>query len=167
MENHEKDLQKAIKKLQNTREGNKLNDTREIQDGISYVIKDSKYQKTIEVDHSFNNIYISFNNNFYCCKEPPPIPTIMLTSQKYFSKVSNGTILGSDLIISVNSFVDDDGTPIEAFPKLYQYFNLYINGVIQQNGVGSVDPFQLTIKNGSILDKDDPISLEFVMTNTL
>lgn len=172
MDNHEKDLQKAIKKLKSVRDDirdqNKLKDSQEeIHDVINYLVKHLKYQKSIDIDHSFNNIYISFNNNFYCCKEKPPNPPIILTSYKYFSKVSNGTIVGSDLMIPANSFVDDNGTPIEAFPALYQYFDLYINGIIQQNGVGSVTTFQLTIKDGSVLDKDDPISLEFVMTNNL
>ncbi|MGE6259263.1 DUF4183 domain-containing protein [Heyndrickxia sporothermodurans] len=112
----------------------------------------------INMSNSVNNIHIRIKNDC-CCKQKQ---SVSLTSKKYFSKVSEGITNGSDLQISAISFVDDNGLPIKTFPTIFQYFNLFINGMLQENGVGLVTPYELTIKGGFILDKDDPISLEFI-----
>ncbi|MGE8205287.1 DUF4183 domain-containing protein [Heyndrickxia sp. NPDC080065] len=112
----------------------------------------------INMSKSVNHIHIKITNEC-CCKHKNPIS---LTSKKYFSKASEGFVHGSDLQISAISFVDDNGLTIKTFPTTFQYFNLFINGMLQENGVGLVTPYELTIKGGFILDKDDPISLEFV-----
>ncbi|KEO83191.1 DUF4183 domain-containing protein [Tumebacillus flagellatus] len=80
-------------------------------------------------------------------------------SKKYYVLASAGTITGSDLDLAANLFVDDNGAPITAFPN-HAYFTLYINGMIQENGVATLTSSQLTILGGASLDGSDPIVLE-------
>ncbi|WP_431308612.1 DUF4183 domain-containing protein [Alicyclobacillus fastidiosus] len=86
-----------------------------------------------------HNTYI-----FYFCCYPHNEP-LSLVSQKFFSKTSSGTHLGSELIIPVLGFVNDSGNTITSFPTGYSYTNLYINGVIQQNGTFTVVPSALLV----------------------
>ncbi|WCK55922.1 DUF4183 domain-containing protein [Aneurinibacillus sp. Ricciae_BoGa-3] len=93
------------------------------------------------------------------CGSPCPL----LASQKFFSRVSSGTVVGNDLVIPAVTFTDDDGNNITAFPSVFHYYNLFINGMIQPNGVVFVSPSQILISGGAVLDSDDPIALEFVV----
>lgn len=93
-----------------------------------------------------------------------PSGPVSLVSRNFFSIVSAGTVLGSDLQIPASFFVDDNGNPITSFPTTFNYFNLFINGMIQENGVALVTPSQLTIKGGSVLDTGDPIALAFIIS---
>jgi hypothetical protein len=63
-----------------------------------------------------------------------------------------------------SSFVDDNGDPVSAFPSQFEFYSLYINGMIQLNSVVSVSPFLIAISGGDTLDPDDPILIEFVVS---
>lgn len=93
----------------------------------------------------------------------PATKPIQLRSQKFFTKMSAGTHFGGDVILPASGFVDDNGNLISSFPASYEYVTLYINGVIQQNGVFTVAPSALVISGGATLDGDDPVTLEFVV----
>ncbi len=101
-----------------------------------------------------------------CCPKPPTPPnppSAALTSKKYFAHASAGMVSGQNLIFAAMSFVDDQGNPISTFPSEYSYFNLYINGMIQLNGVSAVNSTLLMITGGALLDSGDPIFIEFVI----
>ncbi|WP_340085366.1 DUF4183 domain-containing protein [Siminovitchia sp. FSL H7-0308] len=66
---------------------------------------------------------------------------------------------GADLTIPATAFVDDNGDAITAFPN-HAYFSLFINGMIQQNGVGTLASDELTIVGGAVLDLGNPIFVE-------
>ncbi|MFD2168683.1 DUF4183 domain-containing protein [Tumebacillus lipolyticus] len=80
-------------------------------------------------------------------------------SKKYFSVASSGTVAGADLVLDAADFVDDTGTAITAFPS-FAFYSLYINGMIQQNGVATLTSSTLTILGGAVLDGGDPITVQ-------
>lgn len=128
---------------------------------LSTVVKKSKHIETNS--HNYN----SYNNNnnryiFYCYNCPPQPEPPSLTSQKFFAKVSSGTQLGNDLIILASNFVDNSGNTITSFPSGYEYMNLYVNGIIQQNGTFTVLSSALLVIGGAHLDPNDPIAIELV-----
>jgi hypothetical protein len=88
-------------------------------------------------------------------------PTGALVSNKFFSTAGSGTVAGGDLTISANRFTDDNGTTITAFPS-YDYFNLYINGLLQPNGITTLSTSEVVINGGSILEPGVPITVELV-----
>ncbi|MCL6445983.1 MAG: DUF4183 domain-containing protein [Alicyclobacillus sp.] len=93
----------------------------------------------------------------------PTRPTRRLASLKFLSNVSAGVVSGADLIIPATAFVDDNGNSIVTFPSVFQYYNLYINGMIQLNGSVSVIPSAVIISDGAALDSHDPVLLEFIV----
>lgn len=80
-------------------------------------------------------------------------------TNKYYALASAGTVAGADLTIPATAFVDDNGNAITAFPN-HAYFSLFINGMIQQNGVGTLASDELTIVGGAVLDPGNPIFVE-------
>ncbi len=80
-------------------------------------------------------------------------------SKKYFALASAGTVAAGNLTILATAFVDDSGNAITTFPT-YAYFNLYINGMIQENGVATLTSSQVVITGGGALDPADPIFIE-------
>lgn len=162
MDKHEKNLHKVIKKLKKARRHVHPCRFKEAQEEIEAVIyileKHLKDYESINISHSFNHTNIKINNNCGCKHKQ----SVSLTSNRYFSKVSEGILYDSDLQIPATSFIDDNGLTIQTFPTAFQYYNLFINGMLQENGVCLIASSQITIKGGSILDKDDPISLEFI-----
>ncbi|MEZ2661219.1 DUF4183 domain-containing protein [Aneurinibacillus aneurinilyticus] len=62
-------------------------------------------------------------------------------------------------------FTDDSGVPASEFTNFGQssYSNLYINGILQEGSVYSVNPIALAINpNGSTIFAGEPIILEIV-----
>lgn len=96
----------------------------------------------------------------HCHHKPKPSH---LTSQSFFAKVSGGIPGGNNLTIPASSFIDDMGNPVVSFPTTYEYTTLYINGMIQQNGVFIITPSSITVINGAHLDSDDPIAIEVII----
>jgi hypothetical protein len=100
---------------------------------------------------------------FCCCLPNPKPPTPYIASKKFLAKASAGIPAGGSLILFASSFVDDSGNPVSAFPSQFEFYNLYINGMIQLNSVISVSPTLIAISGGDALDPDDPILIEFVV----
>ncbi len=92
--------------------------------------------------------------------------SLSLTSSKYFSKAGAGTTIGEDLYLPAGSFTDDNGNVITNFPS-YSYFNLYINGMLQPNGITALTSSQIVITGGGTLDPNDPITVELVLLQPL
>ncbi|WP_152968245.1 DUF4183 domain-containing protein, partial [Aneurinibacillus migulanus] len=68
-------------------------------------------------------------------------------------------------VILATEFTGDSGGPISEFTNLGQnsYSNLYINGILQEGSIYSVNPNALTINlNGSTIFAGEPIILEIV-----
>lgn len=84
-----------------------------------------------------------------------------LVSNKFNSTASAGTVVGGNLLIPAASFTDDNGNSITTFPSS-SYFNLFINGLLQPNGVTGLSPSQVEVIGGGALDPADPITLELV-----
>ena len=89
-------------------------------------------------------------------------PSVLLTSNKYFSKAGAGTTVGENLNLPAGSFTDDNGSFITSFPS-YSYFNLFINGMLQPNGITALTSTQIIITGGGILAPADPITVELVL----
>jgi hypothetical protein len=81
---------------------------------------------------------------------------------KYDSTAGAGTVAGGDLTIAATSFTDDNGNAITAFPN-HAAFSVYINGLIQPNGISTLSAASLVITGGGVLDPADPITVELVI----
>lgn len=86
-----------------------------------------------------------------------------IAGRRFFSTIGQGEGEGAAFTIAATSFEDDAGNPIAAFPASYAYYNLYINGILQQSGVSSVTTNDVTIQDGNTLDSATPVILEFVV----
>jgi hypothetical protein len=88
---------------------------------------------------------------------------VVPSSQKFFYITQSETAAGSTLTIDATSFFQDNGSAVTTLPALARdnsYFNVYINGVLQQKenstytpvatGVGSL-AFAVPAGGGSIL----------------
>jgi hypothetical protein len=92
--------------------------------------------------------------------------SLLLTSNKYFSTAGAGTTVGENLNLPAGSFTDDNGNVITSFPS-FSYFNLFINGMLQPNGITALTSTQIIITGGGILDPADPITVELVLLQQL
>ncbi|WAH45016.1 DUF4183 domain-containing protein (plasmid) [Alicyclobacillus fastidiosus] len=52
---------------------------------------------------------------------------------------------------------------MSSFPSTYGYATLYVNGMIQQNGIFTVSPSAIVITGGAQLDTNDSITVELVI----
>ncbi|WP_270180842.1 DUF4183 domain-containing protein [Alkalihalobacillus sp. CinArs1] len=65
------------------------------------------------------------------------------TASKFFNVTSAETAAGATLSIDAASFFQDDGTAVTTLPTLAtnnSYFNVYINGVLQMEGISTYTP---------------------------
>jgi hypothetical protein len=81
---------------------------------------------------------------------------------KYDSTAGAGTVAGGNLTIAATAFTDDNGNAITAFPS-HAAFSVYINGLIQPNGISTLSATDLVIAGGGVLDPADPITVELVI----
>ncbi|MCL6597702.1 MAG: DUF4183 domain-containing protein [Alicyclobacillus macrosporangiidus] len=75
-----------------------------------------------------------------CCHHPQPHPSINIASKKFFARASAEITEAGNLIVFASSFVDDSGNPVSVFPFQFEFYSLYINGMIQMNNIVSVKP---------------------------
>lgn len=73
--------------------------------------------------------------------------TITPTVTRYFTTITAAMIGATDTTIPAASFVDDTDTAIAAIPALTasDYFNVYINGVIQQESLSTLSTASLVL----------------------
>lgn len=100
---------------------------------------------------------------------PPPIAPIPITGtiipsvSRYFYIVTDDIDLTNGFIISANNFYDDNGNFVNdiVVHNPNGYINLFINGVMQEGGIFSVNPSALVLNpNNGTIYKGTPIILE-------
>ncbi|MDF2658604.1 MAG: hypothetical protein K0Q94_1395 [Paenibacillus sp.] len=88
--------------------------------------------------------------------------TVTASSSQYVALASAGTLDDTTLTILATAFVDDTGTSVTAFPDNLGYYNLYINGVLQQNGLSTITTSQIEIADGDQISSTSPVVVQFV-----
>jgi len=93
--------------------------------------------------------------------------TVTSTGTRYTALASAGTLDTETgvLTIPATAFSDDDGNLVEStFPENVDgYFNLHINGVLQQSGLSSAsNASQIVINDASTIAGDTPIIIQFI-----
>ncbi len=86
-------------------------------------------------------------------------------NRRFFNILNTDMDLSKSQIIPANQFKNDQGNLVTYFPKIMQngYSNLYINGVMQESGIYTININGLTIKNiGGTVYADTPIIIEIV-----
>ncbi|MFD1178591.1 DUF4183 domain-containing protein [Paenibacillus puldeungensis] len=73
--------------------------------------------------------------------------TISPAVTRFFTTITAGMIGATDTTVPAASFVDDTNTAITAIPALTasDYFNVYINGVIQQESLSTLSTANLVL----------------------
>ncbi|MBP1990013.1 DUF4183 domain-containing protein [Paenibacillus eucommiae] len=66
---------------------------------------------------------------------------------RYFAAITAGMIGATDTTIPAASFIDDDDAPVVALPAITaeDYFNVYINGVLQQSALSTLTTADLVL----------------------
>jgi hypothetical protein len=79
---------------------------------------------------------------------PPVIGSVIPTVNRYFYIPVSNIVLTTGATIPSNRFYNDNGSPTTEFMIFSPngYVNLYINGVMQEGGMYSVNANSLTIK---------------------
>ncbi|WP_152394236.1 DUF4183 domain-containing protein [Paenibacillus guangzhouensis] len=86
-----------------------------------------------------------------------------MASRRFTSTIASGTGTGPTFAIAATAFTDDTGVAATAFPASPSYYNLYINGVLQQGNTSTATTTTLTIPGGDVLDPATPVLVEFVV----
>ncbi|GIP46488.1 hypothetical protein D3C76_203060 [compost metagenome] len=87
--------------------------------------------------------------------------TVTPTVTRYFASLTPGMIGATDTTIPAASFVDDADAAITDLPTLTgsDYFNVYINGVIQQASLSTLSTASLVMSTVDV-SAGTPIQLE-------
>ncbi|MCC3375164.1 DUF4183 domain-containing protein [Cohnella sp. REN36] len=93
-----------------------------------------------------------------------PIVTPYQNSRRFTSTISAGTGTGATFAIAATAFTSDAGTTATAFPATYNYYNLYINGIMQTADTSTVTTTTITIPGGDALDPGTPLVVQFVVS---
>ncbi|MEF3302300.1 DUF4183 domain-containing protein [Paenibacillus sp. GYB003] len=93
-----------------------------------------------------------------------PIVTPYSNARRFSSTAGAGTGTGATFAIAATAFTADTGAAATAFPALYSYYNLYINGILQTADTSSVTTTAITIPGGDVLDAGNPIIVEFIIS---
>ncbi|MFC4599566.1 DUF4183 domain-containing protein [Cohnella hongkongensis] len=99
--------------------------------------------------------------------ERPLLPTVSVhpVVRRYFYLPAADIFMTEDLVVPATSFVDDHGEPAKAFPDHRQegYFNLYVNGLLQEGQLYRVEPLSVTVAStGQKILAGTPIIVESV-----
>lgn len=97
-------------------------------------------------------------------EEKMPIVTPYQNSRRFSSTIGAGTGTGATFAIAATTFTDDAGAAATAFPGIYNYYNLYINGIMQTADTSSVTTTAITIPGGDALDPGTPLVVQFVVS---
>ncbi|WP_416825453.1 DUF4183 domain-containing protein [Ectobacillus polymachus] len=98
---------------------------------------------------------------------------VVPTDSRFFYVTTTSTAAGATLSIDAASFLNDTGTAVTTLPTLptnNSYFNVYINGVLQMEGISTYTPGitgvgSLAINvpaGGSGIPASTPVVLEIV-----
>jgi hypothetical protein len=86
-----------------------------------------------------------------------------IAARRFSSTAGAGTGVGAAYNILATAFTNDAGTAPTAFP-VPTYYNLYINGMIQEGNTSTITTTAITISGGDVLDPATPIIVEIVVT---
>lgn len=75
-----------------------------------------------------------------------------------------GPSTGATFAIAATAFTNDAGVAATAFPGTYNYYNLYINGLMQTADTSSATTTTITIPGGDALNDGTPIVVQFVVS---
>lgn len=67
------------------------------------------------------------------------------TSTRFFNVLAAPLTVADGTTVAATSFLDDSGVAATAFPDVTNgYYNLYLNGVLQEGGSYTISPTELT-----------------------
>jgi hypothetical protein len=87
-----------------------------------------------------------------------------IASRRFNSTIASGTGTGATFNILATAFTDDTGAAATAFPTSPAYYDLYINGILQEGATSTATTTAITIPNGDTLDPANPVTVAFVVT---
>ncbi|MBW5446424.1 DUF4183 domain-containing protein [Cohnella sp. CFH 77786] len=93
-----------------------------------------------------------------------PIVTPYQNSRRFTSTIGAGTGTGAAYAIAATAFTNDAGAAATAFPASYNYYNLYLNGILQTADTSSVTTASISIPGGDVLDPGTPVIVQFVVS---
>lgn len=93
-----------------------------------------------------------------------PIVTPYQNSLRFASTMGAGTGTGATFAIDATEFTNDSGAAATAFPGSYNYYNLYINGILQTADTSSVTTTAITIPDGDVLNGGTPLVVQFIVS---
>ncbi|MBT2764420.1 DUF4183 domain-containing protein [Paenibacillus sp. ISL-20] len=93
-----------------------------------------------------------------------PIVPPYQNSRRFTSTAGAGTGTGATFAIAATAFTNDAGTAATVFPSTFNYYNLYVNGLMQTADVSSVTTTTITIPGGDALDPGTPLIVQFVVS---
>jgi hypothetical protein len=86
-----------------------------------------------------------------------------IASRRFSTTAGAGTGVGAGYNILATATTNDAGATPTAFP-IPTYYNLYINGQIQEGDTSTITTTAITIPGGDTLDPATPIIVEIVVT---
>ncbi|MHA7583240.1 DUF4183 domain-containing protein [Paenibacillus vandeheii] len=93
-----------------------------------------------------------------------PIVTPFQNSVRFAATIGDGTGTGATFAIAATAFTDDAGTTATAFPSTFNYYNLYINGIMQTADTSTATTTAITIPGGDALNGGIPVVVQFVVS---
>lgn len=80
---------------------------------------------------------------------------------RYIATITAGMIAGGNTTIPAASFVDDDGDAVTVLPAppTDGYFNVYVNGMLQEGGLSTLTTASLVLATDEAVE-DTPVVLE-------
>jgi len=93
-----------------------------------------------------------------------PLVTPFQNSIRFAATIGDGTGTGATFAIAATAFTDDAGTAATAFPSKFNYYNFYINGIMQTADTSTVTTTTITIPGGDALNGGTPVVVQFVVS---
>lgn len=93
-----------------------------------------------------------------------PLVTPFQNSLRFAATIADGAGTGATFAIDATAFTDDAGTAATAFPSSFNYYNFYVNGIMQTADTSSVTTTTITIPGGDALNGGTPVVVQFVVS---
>ncbi|MFJ5768678.1 DUF4183 domain-containing protein [Psychrobacillus sp. NPDC093180] len=86
------------------------------------------------------------------------------TSTRFFNVLAAPLVVTDGTTIPATAFLDDSGTAATAFPVITNgYYNLYVNGVLQEGNAYTISATELTFNDvDGLITAGTPLVLEAV-----
>ncbi|MEC0123372.1 DUF4183 domain-containing protein [Paenibacillus pabuli] len=93
-----------------------------------------------------------------------PLVTPFQNGVRFAATIGDGTGTGATFAIAATAFTNDAGAAATAFPSTFNYYNLYINGIMQTADTSTVTTTAITIPGGDALNAGIPVVVQFVVS---